>query len=192
MTYETTTWLIKKKYQIKCYYLTLLTTTAHIAEGGSRLDTHRKDMERGNRINYTESWYVPLFVNLLEQSGGSLGGMGSVGLIWQNIRFMRISIPLDLSSRSFLPIPCFIHSRSWIHSPCVSRWHFYTLGFRPFSSAAKTQTISSSVNPIETPTCMYCRFSRFTYIVQYWDFETYSCSHHRELHRQFPRTTTSW
>jgi hypothetical protein len=36
---------------------------------------------------------------------------GSVGLILAKASDMRISIPLDLSSRSFIPLPCFIRSR---------------------------------------------------------------------------------
>jgi hypothetical protein len=36
---------------------------------------------------------------------------GSVGLILVNTSVMRISIPLDLSSRSFIPLPRFIRSR---------------------------------------------------------------------------------
>jgi hypothetical protein len=36
---------------------------------------------------------------------------GSVGLILAKASVMRISIPLDLSSRSFIPPPCFILSR---------------------------------------------------------------------------------
>ena len=36
---------------------------------------------------------------------------GSVGLILDKVSGMRISIPLDLSSRSFIPLPCFIRSR---------------------------------------------------------------------------------
>ncbi len=36
---------------------------------------------------------------------------GSVGLILTKASTMRISIPLDLSSRSFIPLPHFIHSR---------------------------------------------------------------------------------
>ena len=36
---------------------------------------------------------------------------GSVGLILAKAWAMRISIPLDLSSRSFIPPPCFIRSR---------------------------------------------------------------------------------
>jgi hypothetical protein len=37
---------------------------------------------------------------------------GSVGLILETVSAMRISIPLDLSSRSFIPLPCFFRSRS--------------------------------------------------------------------------------
>ncbi len=36
---------------------------------------------------------------------------GSVGLILTKVSDVRISIPLDLSSRSFIPLPCFIRSR---------------------------------------------------------------------------------
>ncbi len=36
---------------------------------------------------------------------------GSVGLILAKASAMRISIPLDLSSRSFIPLPCFMWSR---------------------------------------------------------------------------------
>ena len=36
---------------------------------------------------------------------------GSVGLILAKASAMRISIPLDLSSRPFIPLPCFIRSR---------------------------------------------------------------------------------
>ena len=36
---------------------------------------------------------------------------GSVGLILVKASAMRISIPLDLSSRSFIPLPCFMWSR---------------------------------------------------------------------------------
>ena len=36
---------------------------------------------------------------------------GSVGLILAKVVAMWISIPLDLSSRPFIPLPCFIRSR---------------------------------------------------------------------------------
>ena len=36
---------------------------------------------------------------------------GSVALILDKASDMRISIPLDLSSRPFIPLPCFIRSR---------------------------------------------------------------------------------
>ena len=36
---------------------------------------------------------------------------GSVGLIMVKSSDMRIDMPLDLSSRSFIPLPCFIRSR---------------------------------------------------------------------------------
>ena len=40
---------------------------------------------------------------------------GSVGLILSKTSDMRISIPLDLSSRSFIPLPRFIRSRRPFH-----------------------------------------------------------------------------
>ena len=36
---------------------------------------------------------------------------GTVGLITTKTSVVWISIPLDLSSRSFIPLPCFIRSR---------------------------------------------------------------------------------
>jgi hypothetical protein len=36
---------------------------------------------------------------------------GSVGLILGMVSTIRISIPLDLSSRPFIPLPCFMWSR---------------------------------------------------------------------------------
>ena len=36
---------------------------------------------------------------------------GSVGLILAKPSSMRISLPVDLSSRPFIPLPCFIRSR---------------------------------------------------------------------------------
>ncbi len=36
---------------------------------------------------------------------------GSVGLILATTSATRISIPLDLTSRSFIPLPCFMRSR---------------------------------------------------------------------------------
>ena len=44
--------------------------------------------------------------------GDGLGNLqGSVGLILTKTSVMRISIPLDLSSRPFILLPCFIRSR---------------------------------------------------------------------------------
>jgi len=39
---------------------------------------------------------------------------GAIGLILTKVSVVRISIPLDLSSRSFIPLPCFIRSRRLI------------------------------------------------------------------------------
>ena len=54
---------------------------------------------------------------------------GSVGLILVTTSAMRISIPLDLSSRSFIPLPCFIRSR------CVTPLLDPSLVFSPRRSA---------------------------------------------------------
>ncbi len=61
----------------------------------------------------------------------------SVGLILAKASVMRISIPLDLSSRPFIPPPCFIHSRrptalltpSLVFSPLCSTgtWRVFSL-----------------------------------------------------------------
>jgi hypothetical protein len=47
---------------------------------------------------------------------------GSVGLILTKASVMRISIPLDLSSRSFLPPPCFTcrrHTKKNVYLPVM-------------------------------------------------------------------------
>jgi hypothetical protein len=61
-----------------------------------------------------------VLVNELSEESGQFGFLrtaclsnlkGSVGLILTKTSTMRISIPLDLSSRTFIPLPCFIRSR---------------------------------------------------------------------------------
>ena len=42
---------------------------------------------------------------------------GSIGLIWTKASGIRISVPLDLSSHPFIPLPRFIRSRR--PTPCV-------------------------------------------------------------------------
>ena len=49
--------------------------------------------------------------DILEESVCLVNIKGSVGLILAKTSFMRISIPLDLSSRPFIPLPRFIRSR---------------------------------------------------------------------------------
>ena len=68
------------------------------------LHTHRETSPLGNELP-EESYYfrflrTACLVNL----------KGSVGLILVKVSGMRISIPLDLSSRSFVPLPRFIRS----------------------------------------------------------------------------------
>jgi hypothetical protein len=45
------------------------------------------------------------------RTGSHTNIKGSVGLILTKVSSMRISIPFDLSSRFFIPLPCFIRSR---------------------------------------------------------------------------------
>ena len=45
------------------------------------------------------------------RAAGLVNIKGSVGLILAKASTMRISIPLGLSSRSFIPLQCFIRSR---------------------------------------------------------------------------------
>ena len=63
------------------------------------LHTHRESSVLTNEL--TEESDQIRFTNL----------KGVVGLIMVKPSVMRISIPLDLSSRSFIPLPCFIRSR---------------------------------------------------------------------------------
>ena len=68
---------------------------------------------------------------------------GSVGLILAKGSAMRISIPLDWSSRSSIPLPCFIHSKrpttllvpSLVFSPlCSVEEEYEGLLFKSFTS----------------------------------------------------------
>ena len=39
---------------------------------------------------------------------------GSIGLMLDKVSVMRVTIPLDLSTRSFIPLPRFIHTRTTV------------------------------------------------------------------------------
>ena len=69
------------------------------------LDAHREVSVLANEIPEESDQFrflrVVCFVNL----------KGTVGLIMTKTSAIRISIPLDLSSRSFIPLPRFIRSR---------------------------------------------------------------------------------
>jgi hypothetical protein len=67
----------------------------------------------------------------------------SVGLILAKTSDMRISIPFDLSSRPFIPLPCFLRSRRPIpllapslvlFPPCSDKRHMLGVYFRAFST----------------------------------------------------------
>ena len=65
------------------------------------LHAHREASAVGNDIPEESGHFRFLHANI----------KGSVGLILTKTSVMRISIPLDLSCRSFIPLPCFIRSR---------------------------------------------------------------------------------
>jgi hypothetical protein len=79
------------------------------------LHAHRESSDLGNELPEESVQFRFLRVTCL----GNL--KGSVGLILAKAATMRIDIPLDLSSRSFIPLPRFIRSRRPI-----------PLQFRPF------------------------------------------------------------
>ena len=69
------------------------------------LHAHREALTLANELSEESDQFLFLhvlcFANL----------KGAVGLIMVKASVMRISIPLDLSSRSSIPLPCFIRSR---------------------------------------------------------------------------------
>jgi hypothetical protein len=83
-------------------------TTGRIYEDFSRLlflHAHRETSALGNEIPEESEQFrflrAACFANI----------MGSVGLILAKVSAMRISIPLDLSSRPFIPLPRFMRPR---------------------------------------------------------------------------------
>ncbi len=83
-------------------------TAGRIYEDFSRLlflHTHRESSDLANEIPEESEQFrflhTAYFPNI----------KGSVGLILAKTSAMWISIPLDLSSRPFIPLPCFIRSR---------------------------------------------------------------------------------
>ncbi len=83
-------------------------TAGRIYEDFSRLlflHSHREDSALANELPEESEQFrflrTACFANI----------KGSVGLTLAKTSVMRISIPLDLSSRSFIPLPCFIRSR---------------------------------------------------------------------------------
>ena len=55
--------------------------------------------------------FIPVTVDTTGRLYDEFIRKGTVGLIMTKSSVMWISIPLDLSSRSFIPLPRFIHSR---------------------------------------------------------------------------------
>ena len=68
------------------------------------LNTHHEESPLANELSEVSDQFrflgASYFTNL----------KGAVGLIMRKVSVMRIPIPLDLSSRSFIPFPCFIRS----------------------------------------------------------------------------------
>ncbi len=83
-------------------------TSGRVYDDFSRLlflHAHREDSALSNEIPEESEQFrflrVACYANI----------KGSVGLILAKASAMRISIPLDLSSRPFIPLPCFMRSR---------------------------------------------------------------------------------
>jgi hypothetical protein len=83
-------------------------TSGHVYYDFSRLlflHAHRETSSLSNEIPEESEQFrflrTACYVNI----------KGSVGLILAKVSAMRISIPLDLSSRPFIPLPCFMRSR---------------------------------------------------------------------------------
>ena len=96
-------------------------TSDHIYDDFSRLlflHAHREESAMANEFpeESDQSRFLldPCLANLKR----------SVGLILAIASDMRISIPLDLSSRSFIPLPCFIRSRR--HTPLLDPSLFFS------------------------------------------------------------------
>ena len=102
-------------------------TSDHIYDDFLRLlflDSHREASVLPNDIPKESGHFRFLRVACLANI------KGSVGLILPKVSDMRISIPLDLSSRPFIPSPYFIHSRRKWDYGIVSRLYLYHLGVR--------------------------------------------------------------
>jgi len=87
-------------------------TSGHIYDDFSRLlflHDHRETSDLTNDIPEESGQFHLLRAACLDNIKGSI--KGSVGLILAKVSVMRISIPLDLLSRSFIPLR-FIRSRS--------------------------------------------------------------------------------
>ena len=81
-------------------------TSGHIYDDFSRLlflEVHREVSALVSEIQEESGQFHCLHACLVNIKG-------SVGLILEKVSDMRISIPLDLSSRSFIPLPHFIRS----------------------------------------------------------------------------------
>jgi hypothetical protein len=84
----------------------VVNTGGRIYEDFSRLlflHTHRETSALANEIPEESEQFIrgACFANI----------KGSLGFILTKTSTMRISIPLDLSSRSFIPLPCFMRPR---------------------------------------------------------------------------------
>ncbi len=90
------------------HYLQLYDTSGHIYDDFLRLlflCDHREASALANDIPEESGHFRFLRAVCLANI------TGSVGLILAKSSVMRISVPLDLSSSPFIPLPCFIHCR---------------------------------------------------------------------------------
>jgi hypothetical protein len=103
-------------------------TSARVYDDFSRLlflYTHREDSTLVNELPEESEQFRFLRVVCLANI------KGSVGLILVETSDMRISIPLDLSSRSFIPLPRFIRSRrpTPLLAPSLGLLYHYHVSF---------------------------------------------------------------
>ncbi len=114
------------------------------------LHTHRETSTLTNELPEESHQFRLFHVTCLDNLKGSLG------LILVNFSTMRISTPLNLSSRSFIPLPCLIRSR--LFTPLLTP----SLVFFPFCVLSKRHILG-----------VYLRvLSAFLLIIEFFHYET--------------------
>jgi hypothetical protein len=94
-------------------------TDTRRSDGAPELDGALREVDRKKILHYRKLYinrpdpiaFLPVAVDTTGRLYSYPNIKGSVGLILANTSAMRISIPLDLSSRPFIPLPRFICRR---------------------------------------------------------------------------------